>query len=601
MSLNQELADLFHSLAALLELRGENVFKVIAFQKVSRIIRESQLDFRKCMEEGTLCDVEGIGKGSQQIIEEYIDSGKSTVFEEIAATVPAGLVPLLSIEGLGPKTINLLWKERGITSLPEMEAALDSGALKGVKGIGEKKLSTIRAGIERYKKNIADGGSPTGPRRVGIPEATAYANTLLASLRRLPGVARTDVAGSVRRRRETIADIDLIAAITDPDAGGGISRAFSQLPGVVQVMVCGPSKCSVKVANGMQVDLRIVPDENFGAALLYFTGSKDHNVKVRGLAQKKKMTLNEWGLYKLDEYDKAEKEIAKPPPIKARASRTEADVYKALGLAFIEPELREDRGEIDAARENRLPALITRADIRGDLHSHTNESDGTATIEQMAEAALALGYKFLAITDHSKVLAMTNGLSVERLVKHAANIRKLNDRFKGITLLAGSEVDILVDGRLDYEDEVLKELDIVIASPHISLKQDPKKATDRMLRAVENRWVTVIGHPTGRLINSRAGLPIDFEPVFKAAAANGTAMEINASYPRLDLDELCARQARDAGVKLSINCDAHSTAELDLMPFGINVARRAWLTRDDVINCLEPTALLKFIAAKRGR
>ncbi len=268
---------------------------------------------------------------------------------------------------------------------------------------------------------------------------------------------------------------------------------------------------------------------------------------------------------------------------------------------YVEPEMREDRGEVELALKGVMPTLITQQDIRGDLHNHTTASDGIATIEQMAEAAKALGYEYLAITDHSKALAMTNGLSVERLLKHIENVHRISDKLKGITLLAGSEVDILADGRMDYDDDVLKELDIVIASPHMSLKQDAKKATDRLLRAIDNRWVTVIGHPTGRLINGRAGLPIDFPPVFKRAAETGTAMEINASYPRLDLDELNARAARDAGVKLSINCDAHSTNELELMPFGINVARRAWLTKDDVINCLELPGLLKFVKAKRGQ
>lgn len=598
MSLNQQLADLFHSLAALMELRGDNVFKVIAFQKVGRIIRESNIDFKKCMEEGKLCEIEGIGKGSQQVIEEFILTGKSSVFEEISASVPAGLVPLMSIEGLGPKTINMLWKERGITSLAELEKALESGALKGVKGLGEKKIATITAGIALYKSAMVSGPAQ---RRTGIPQATEYGEALLAAVRNIQGVVRAELAGSLRRRRETVADLDIVAAIKDPTIGGEVSAAFCKLPGVVQTIVTGPSKCSVKIANGMQADLRIVPEAHFGAALIYFTGSKEHNVKIRSLALKKKMTLNEWGLYKLDNYEKADKEIAKPPPVAAVASATEQDVYHALGLSYIEPELREDRGEVDAARGNRLPALLTLKDIRGDLHTHTTESDGTASIEQMALAAKALGYEFLAITDHSKALAMTNGLSVERLLAHIENVHRISDRLKGITLLAGSEVDILADGRMDYDDDVLKELDIVIASPHVSLKQDAKKATDRLLRAINNRYVNVIGHPTGRLINGRDGLPLHLEPIFRAAAETGTAMEINASYPRLDLNDVNTKNARQAGVIISINTDAHSTGELLLMPFGIDVARRAWLTSKDVINCMPLAALKKFLVTKRGR
>jgi DNA polymerase (family 10) len=598
MSLNQELAELFRSLAALMELKGENQFKVIAFQKVGRIIGESNIDFRKCMEEGTLCEIEGIGKSSQQIIEEYINSGKSTVLEEISKEIPQGLVPLMSIEGLGPKTISLLWKERNITSLEAMEKAIADGSLAGVKGIGAKKIDVIKAGIEAYKAKVAGGDVN---RRVGILEALVPAEELVGGVRKIAGIIRAEVAGSLRRRRETIADVDIVGAVKDMSVGEGIMAAFVKLPGIVQTIVTGPTKTSVKIANGMQVDLRLVPEENFGAALLYFTGSKEHNVKIRSLALKKKMTLSEWGLYKLDEYDKAKKEIAKPPPIKAVACRSEEEIYAKLGLDFIEPEMREDRGEVDAAVEKRLPVLITRKDIRGDLHAHTTESDGTATIEEMAAAAQALGYEYLAITDHSKAMAMTNGLSPERLLKHIENVHRISDKLKGITLLAGSEVDILADGRMDYEDEILKELDIVVASPHVSLKQDAKKATDRLLRAIENKYVNIIGHPTGRLINGRAGLPLEMAKIIQAAADTGTALEINAGYPRLDLDDLNARAASQAGVVLTIDTDAHSTGEFEQMPLGIGVARRAWLTAKQVLNCQSLGAVKKFVKAKRDR
>jgi DNA polymerase (family 10) len=598
MSLNQQLADLFQSLASLMELKGENQFKVIAFQKVSRIIRESNIDFRKCMEEGTLCDVEGIGKSSQQIVEEFINSGKSTVLEEITKEVPQGLVALMQVEGLGAKTINLLWKERGITSLEEMEKAIAGGKLDGVKGIGAKKIETIKAGIEAYKAKAA-GGEVN--RRVGILEALTPAEELVAGVWKISGVIRAEIAGSLRRRRETIADVDIVGAVKEMSAGENVAAAFVKLPGIVQVIVQGPSKTSVKIANGMQVDLRLVPEENFGAALMYFTGSKEHNVKIRSLALKKKMTLSEWGLYKLDEYDKAKKEVAKPPPIKAVACKSEEEIYAKLGLPYIEPEMREDRGEVDAAIEKRLPALITRKDIRGDLHAHTTESDGTASIEEMAAAAKALGYEYLAITDHSKAMAMTNGLSPERLLKHIENVHRISGRLKGITLLAGSEVDILADGRMDYEDDILKELDIVVASPHVSLKQDAKKATDRLLRAIENKYVNIIGHPTGRLINGRAGLPLEMDKITRAAADSGTALEINAGYPRLDLNDINARAACQAGVTITIDTDAHSPGEFEQIPLGIGVARRAWLTAANVLNCQPLAAVKKFVKAKRDR
>jgi DNA polymerase (family 10) len=345
--------------------------------------------------------------------------------------------------------------------------------------------------------------------------------------------------------------------------------------------------------------LRIIPAENFGAALLYFTGSKDHNVKLRSRAQTMGMTLNEWGLYKLDEYDKAAKKVAEAPSAKPVASKTEADVYGKLGLAYIDPELREDRGELDAAVGKKLPKLINRGDIRGDLHNHTTASDGQASIEQMAEAAIALGYEYLAITDHSKSQAIANGLTAERLLKHVKEIHKVGARLKGITLLAGCEVDILADGRMDFEDEILAELDIVIGSPHIALKQDEAKATDRILRAIDNRYVNVIGHPTGRLINKREGLPLEFPRIVAAAAANGTALEINAGYPRLDLNDINARAALEAGCTLCIDTDAHSTDELSDIGFGIDVARRAWATPDRVLNCMPIADVRKFITAKR--
>jgi DNA polymerase (family 10) len=362
----------------------------------------------------------------------------------------------------------------------------------------------------------------------------------------------------------------------------------------------GPTKASIVTKSGLQVDLRVVPADNFGAAWLYFTGSKDHNVRVRSLAQDKGMTLNEWGLYKLAEFEKADKKTGEAPKLKPVASKTESDIYKKLGMVYIEPEMREDRGEVDLSLKDELPKVITRSDYRGDLHCHTLASDGVASIEQMAEAAIARGYEFLAITDHSKSQVIANGLSVERLLAHVKEIHKVGEKLaKKIKLLAGCEVDILVDGRMDYEDAVLKELDFVVGSPHVSLKQETDKATERLLRAMENRYVTVIGHPTGRLINSRAGLPLDFSRIYKGAKETGTALEINAAYPRLDLNDVHARGAIEAGVMLSIDTDAHSVEGLDELDLGISVARRAWATKDNVINCMNVNQLMKFVAKKK--
>lgn len=590
MSLNTELSDLFRNFAAIMEIRGESTFKAIAFSKVSRILKDMAFDVRQVCDEGKLAQVEGLGASSCKIITEFIKTGRSVDFEEAASSVPAGLLPLLDIPGLGPKTISMLWKQRGVTNLEELVKAIDGGALAGLKGIGEKKIESIKQGIALRAQ---------AAQRMGIVDALPIAESLVARLRELKQVKQAEIAGSLRRRRETIGDVDLICSLAASSLGAEVSAAFVTFPEVQRILGQGNTKASVLTVGGLQVDLRIVPVENFGAALLYFTGSKDHNVKLRGRAQDMGLTLNEWGLYKLDEYDKATKKTAEAPTAKAVASRSEADVYEKLGLTYIEPEMREDRGEIDAALAKKLPKLITLSDIRGDLHMHTTASDGQATIEQMAEAALALGYEFIAITDHSKSQVVANGLTAERLLKHVKEIHKVGDRLKGIKLLAGCEVDILADGRLDFEDEILAELDIVVASPHISLKQDADKATDRMLRAIDNPYVNIIGHPTGRLINRREGLPLNFQKIFAAASANGTALEINAGYPRLDLNDIHSRGALEAGCMLAIDTDAHSTEELSSLSFGIDVARRAWAPAERVINCMSFANLRKFIARKR--
>ena len=592
MSLNHDLSELFASFAAIMEIRGESTFKAIAFSKVGRILKDLPDDVKRLCEDGTLKEIEGLGASSCRIIEEYVKTGRSTDYEEAAASVPAGLLGLLQIPGMGPKTISLLWKERNVTSLEDLVKAIDSGSLQGLKGIGEKKIAAIKEGIAMRSQ---------AAQRMGIGEALPLAKGLVERLRAMKLVKQAEIAGSLRRRRDTVGDVDLICALNDPSAGQTVSDAFVKFPEVQKINGQGSSKASVIIAGGLQVDLRIVPADSFGAALLYFTGSKDHNVRLRGHAQDMGLTLNEWGLYKLKEYDKAAKKIAEAPSIPSVAGKTEADVYKALGMPYIEPEIRESRGEVDAALAGTLPRLITRDDMRGDLHTHTNASDGAASIEEMAEAAKALGYSFLAITDHSKAQAIANGLSAERLLKHVKEIHKASDHIKGITLLAGCEVDILADGRMDFEDAVLAELDIVVGSPHLSLKQDEQKATDRLLRAIDNPYVNIIGHPTGRLINRRAGLPIDIHKVIKAAGDSGTALEINAGYPRLDLNDVHAYAALKASAMLAIDTDAHSTGELDSIDLGIAVARRAWATKENVINCMSIDKLRKFISAKRPR
>jgi DNA polymerase (family 10) len=595
MSLNHELSDLFKTMAAVMEIKGESVFKCIAFSKVSRLLKDMTFDIRKAHQEGKLDEIEGIGASSRKIIEEYITTGRSTDAEELQASVPAGLIPMLEIPGLGPKTIALFWKERGITTVEELVTAIDQNKLDGLKGVGAKKIESIKQGIALRAQ---------GAGRVGIVDAMEIGQELVERLRKNPLVKQAEIAGSLRRRKETVGDLDLVCALVEgrEKEGEQVTADFVKQPQVQRILGQGITKASVLTTGGLQVDLRIVPLENFGAALLYFTGSKEHGVKIRGLALDQNMTLNEWGLYSLPDHEKAPKKTGEPPKLKPLASKTEADIYKMLGMVYVAPELREDRGEVDAARANKLPKLIELTDIKGDLHSHTTASDGAASIDEMAEAAIAKGYEFLGITDHSKSQVIANGLTAERLLKHVKNIRRANESFKGqIRLFAGCEVDILADGSMDYPDEILAELDFVIGSPHLALKQDEKKATDRLRRAIENRYVNIIGHPTGRLINSREGLPVNFGEIFPIAAKNGTAMEINAGYPRLDLNEVHARAAINAGVMLSINTDAHSTGGFNEMINGINVARRAWVTAASVINCMSAGEVAKFFAAKRAK
>ncbi|HEY7120102.1 MAG TPA: DNA polymerase/3'-5' exonuclease PolX [Tepidisphaeraceae bacterium] len=598
MALNHELSALFERMAQLMEIKGMSVFKSIAFHKVARVLKDMTLDIKKCCDDGTLGELEGIGDSSRKIIEQYVKEGRSTDYDELATSVPAGLVPMLEIPSLGPKTIALFWKERGITSVDELIKALDEGKLDGLKGVGEKKLEAIKQGIELRAKSAG---------RMGIGEAMPVAQSLVEQLRKVAGVKQVEYAGSLRRRKETVGDVDLIAAVAHEKDGEFIAREFVKFPEVARVLGQGTTKASVLTAGGLQVDLRIIPQEHFGAALMYFTGSKEHNVKLRGRALEMGMTLNEWGLYKITIEKKAdkgrsggrvEKETAHAPAAKPQAARTEEDVYKALGMSYVPPELREDRGEIDAAVNGKLPKLIEVKHIRGDLHTHTTASDGQNSIEEMAEAAKARGYAYLAITDHSKSQVIANGLTAERLLKHVAAIHKVGERIRGIKLLAGCEVDILADGRLDFEDEILKELDIVVASPHVALKQDETKATDRILRAIDNRYVNIIGHPTGRLIGGRAGLPLEFAKVFAAAAKAGVALEINSGYPRLDLNDEHARGAIAAGVRLAIDTDAHSVGEFGEIEWGVGVARRAGVEAGRVINCMELEELEGFLAKK---
>lgn len=590
MTLQSELAGMFERMAQIMQLRGENAFKSIAFSKVARVLSETNLDLGEAVRTGALAEIEGIGDHSRRIIEQYVTTGHSAEYDALTASVPAGVIGMLGVPGLGPKTVAQFWKLKGITSCDELGKAIDAGTLSDLHGIGEKKLAAIRDGLRIHA---------AGQERRGLLEASVIGQEVLEALRADSRVRKAEVGGSLRRRRETIGDVDILCTLKKDADGEAVGTTFSKLPIVEKVLGSGSTKTSVLVKGGLQVDLRVVPEDCFGSALLYFTGSKDHNVKLRGLAQDKGMRLNEWGLYREADLAGTKRKPGERPEAKAVAGTTEESVYRALGLPYIEPELREDRGEIEAAVAGKLPKLLTIADICGDLHNHTTASDGTASIREMAEAAMALGYQYLAITDHSPSSVIANGLSPQRLLAHVKEIHKVGEQLKGITLLAGAEVDILVDGRLDYEDAVLAELDIVVASPHVSLRQPQDKATERLLRAIEHRYVNVIGHPTGRMINQREGLPLDWPRIYEAAARTGTALEINSGWPRLDLDDVHARQAAQAGVTICINTDAHATRGLSDIYLGVGVARRAWLEARQVLNAFPIEKVRALLAKKR--
>lgn len=582
MTFNACAAQLLERMAAAMELLGENRFKVIAYQKAARVIGELTEDLSERKDVGSLTAIEGIGKGLAEKLVELIDTGRVAEIEATLQKVPAGVLAMLEIPGLGPKTAAMLWHEAGITTLEELEKRLGDGSLVDLPRMGQKTVEKIAKAVAFAKRS---GG------RVRIGQAMAVAEQFVARMRGVAGVVRCDCAGSLRRGQETIGDVDILASCARPEVEAeAIGRAFREAPGVREVLAAGATKSSVRTESGLQVDLRVVPDDRYGAAMMYFTGSKAHNVAMRERAIKRGMTLNEYGLWEQGA------DYEKQSPV---ACADEAEIYRALGLEEVAPELREDHGEIAAAEAGSLPELIELADIRAELHAHTTASDGVWSIEQLAQAAKSRGFHTVAVTDHSVSSTIANGLSAARLEKHIEAVREAGGRIRGIAVLAGSEVDILPDGSLDYPDSLLKELDIVVASPHASLTQESGAATARLLRALEHPLVHILGHPTGRLINRREGLTPRMSELFKAAAACGTAMEINANDYRLDLRDSHARAAIEAGVRLAINTDAHGPGDLDQLRFGVLTARRAWARKEDVINCMAAQELKKWLKRKR--
>lgn len=556
---NVEVARIFEELADLLELEGANPFRVRAYRNASRTVEALSADVAAMVarDPAELLQLEGIGKDLADKIVVIVQTGQLPQLEELKAKIPPGVVQMLRIPGLGPKKVAALFKELGLDTLEALKQAAEQGRIADLKGFGKKTEQSILEGI---------GLAAEAGQRVFLADAKAEADAIVADLQKLKSIKQATVAGSCRRRKETVGDLDVL--VTSSDHNAAMDRLAAN-PLVVKVLARGDTKQRVRLKSGLELDLRVVPDESFGAASQYFTGSKEHNIVIRRRAQERGLKLNEYGLFRGDELV---------------ASRTEEDVYAAVDLPWIPPELRENRGEIELAEKGQLPKLIELDDIRGDLHMHTTATDGMNSIREMAEAAKARGLKYIAITDHSKRVSMANGLDADRLRAHWKAIDKVRGEVSGIEILKGIECDILEDATMDLPDDVLAEADWVLAVLHYGLKQPREQIDKRLLNAIRNPHVDAIGHLTGRLIGQRPGADLTFEDVLKAAADHGTWLEINAHPSRLDLDDLHAAAAKDRGIPIVINTDAHSTSGLDVMQYGIFQARRAGLEANDVAN-----------------
>jgi len=564
---NKELADLFDKMANILEFKGENPFKISAYRKASRILGDLTEDIEEISEKGDLKSIPGIGEGMAEKIVEYLRTGKISKFEEVRKGVSDELIAIMDIPGMGPKTLSMIHKEKGINNLSQLEKAVEDGSLIGLPGMGEKKVENIKRGIQLLRQSKG---------RMNLGMAFPVAKRIVETLREKTGSKKIEWAGSLRRMRENIGDIDILA--TGPDHEK-IVQAFTHLPEVKEVLASGETKASVIVEGSIQIDLRVVKEDSYGAALQYFTGSKAHNIHLRGIAKTKGIKINEYGVFK------GEKKIG---------GNEEKDVYRSLGMDWIEPELREDRGEIESAQKGKLPKLIKESEIKGDLHVHSKWSDGTSSIEEIARAAQKKGYQYVAICDHSKSLKITHGLDESRLMKQIEEIDRINEKLKGFQILKATEVDILADGKLDLSEKVLEKLDLVIAAIHSGFKQDRERMTKRIIRAIENPLVHILAHPSGRLLGARDPYEVEMEELMEAAKKYGKALEINAYFERLDLNDIHCRKAKEMGIRVGIGTDAHHLDQMWMMSLGVAVARRGWLETPDIVNTLSLKEILQW-------
>jgi len=568
---NKKVAEMFDQIADLLEFHGHVVFKINAYRKAGRVISEMTEDLEQVWKEGRLAEIPGVGKGLQAHIDEFFRTGDIRQRRELQEQSPRELFDLLAVQNFGPKTAAIAFRELGVQSLADLQQVIDDGRLAKLPGMGEKRVENIRKGLQTLQ---------TAGERVSIGVAVPLCQTVIDYLREQSGsqLGRISPAGSLRRGKESVHDVDLVA---ETENGGNLIQRFVTMPGVTRILGAGDTKGTVLFNDRVQIDLRAVPPDSYGAALQYFTGSKEHNVRLREIARAAGYKINEYGIFKAEE---------------SVGGRREEEIYEALGMRWIPPELREDRGEIESALQGGLPELITFEDMKAELHVHSVYSDGQLTLEEMARHIADMGYAYMSFCDHSQSARYANGMEIPRLQQQMEAIRRLNKKMAPLKILCGVEVDIRADGSLDYPDQVLAELDFVVASIHSAFKTDP---TERTIRAMRNPYVDVIGHPTGRLISRREGFAIDLNRVLQVAAETGTALEINSYWDRLDLGDVNARAAVQAGVKLSINTDAHAPEHLAMGHFGIATARRGWVRKEDVINCMPLSRFKKW--QKRSR
>ena len=570
---NEAIADMFDTIADVLELQGDIPYRIRAYRNAARTIRDLPEPVEEYANAGKLETLPGIGKDLAAKIVEYLTTGRMSKYEEVISQVPPGLIELLHIPGLGPKRVRLLHEQLGINDLEDLREALDSGKIETLPGMGKKTVENIRRGLALYEAS---------KERMPLGRALPIAEEIARQIDALPGTARVVIAGSARRMKETVGDIDIL---TIADNGEATIQAFVHFPQVREILAAGDTKGSVILHNGLQVDLRVVPPESYGAALHYFTGSRPHNIKIRTIARERGLKINEYGIFRGEE---------------RIAGEEENDVFRILGMQWIPPELREDRGEIEAAMEGKLPTLVEQKDIRGDLQMHSKWSDGANTIRELALAARELGYEYIAITDHSPRVRVAGGMSIEEVWQRQKEIEAVNQEFDDIRVLSGAEVDILPDGSLDYPDEVLAALDIVLVSIHSGFKMSREEMTNRILRAIENPYVHILAHPTGRVIGQREAYPVDLEAVLKRAAELGVAVEINGYYLRLDLNDVNAHHAKQLGCTISLGTDAHQADHLRMMRYAVGVARRAWLEPQDILNTKPLPDLLAWLQKRRG-